>query len=178
MVGVHRDLHRVADVVAGDALHGLVPAQRPEIDPLGVREPVGVRVRVPDPHDPAVDDGRVGVVVVEQERRDLLDAFLESGVDEHPAVLVDQPGDQHVHVPVPPGEGQPAGEPADGDPAVPVVPESDLAARLRLGEVELVGPRVHQDVGHPGVFLEVQARLGELAGQPPGHGDIREDERR
>ncbi len=96
-VGVDGGLDGVAHVVdlvgrqrleAGVDLERVVD-HRVERLPLGVREPVGGGVAVEDPLDPPVDDGRVGVAVDGEPRRDLLDAVLRVALEQHLGAGVD-----------------------------------------------------------------------------------------
>ncbi len=73
VVGVDRDLHRVADIVgAGEDIGQW----------LGVRVAVADGVGVPDPGQPAVGRDDVRVVVVDEERGELLDPLAEGAPEE------------------------------------------------------------------------------------------------
>ena len=143
VVGVDRGLDRVAHVVdlvgrqgaqPGLVLQGVVghPLER-----LALRagEPVGGRVAVDHPEDPAVDDGRVDVVVEGQPRRDLLHPLGGLAVVDHLGVGVDPSREQEVRAAELDRVEQLAERRADRHAALPVVRRGAGAALA--AEVEL-----------------------------------------
>ena len=144
VVGVHRGLDRVADVVdlcsggravtaGAGVLGGLGP-----VDPGRVRVVGGGGVRVDDPDDAPVDHRRVGVGVHRQERRHLLDPVHGNPVEQQPRVGVDPLGEQQVDVPETHCESELVQEVADGNATASLIGVLGLGVFLpATGGVEL-----------------------------------------
>ena len=107
VVGIHRDLHAVPDVVERlIAKSGRV--ERGKIEWLGVREPLRRRERILDVDEAAgfVDD-KVGILVEAQERCDPAEPVPERAVEQQLAIAGDLVADQQVQVAEPQREEQP-----------------------------------------------------------------------
>ena len=139
VVGVHRHLHRVADVVAHPR------------SSVGVREVVGRGVGVDEPDDPpGGGDDRVRVAVHSQERRDLLHPLGDLPVVEDPALGGEIVGEEHLDL----------GEPGRKDDAAPQRPDAH-SALARVGRVDVLVARGVVQLRR--AHLDEHVRVGELA---------------
>ena len=140
VVGVDDGLDAVADVV-GVPRQAAVAGQLDVVaDALGVRVAARRGVGVDDPQDPPVDDHRVRVAVVGEERRQLRQPVADVADPEHLRRVVDRAGAEHVVV----EEGQRERRPAH--------------------------ERRHLHAGRADVVLGLAARAGPLALRRPGDG--------
>ena len=147
VIGVHHHLHRVADIVGAVAVVG-----------LGIGVVSGGGVGVEDPEQALVGDHDVGVVVVGQERRDLLHAVFDVAVDDDAGIPGDIGGDQDLDVPFTQGE-QAAVQQVQRDAGSAGIFGVDVAGVAGIVEFLLVG--VHDGIG-VGILAEVDGGVGHL----------------
>ena len=152
VVGIHRDLDTVADVVDGPSIQpGVLELRR--VERLGVRESIARGVRVLDvDQPPGVGDDNVGILVVLEEGRDAGQSVGEEAVHEQLAVGCHLVADQEVQVTEPQCEEDPRERRVQLDPgrAGPACRRARAAGRLGVtltGRiVEFVLARTRDDV--------------------------------
>ena len=164
---VHDGLDRVAHVVEAVPQAALL-GQLLGVGALAVRVPGRRRVGVDDVLHAALGQDGVRIVVYVQERGELLDALAHVAHVDDPAVLVDEPGEEGIHLPEAQRERRLAEEPPDRHPALTlVVVRRLLAAGGRDVHLLTVGP----DHGVTVEFLAVvDPRLVEIDVQIVRHG--------
>ena len=175
VVGVHRDLDAVAQVVERAAAEA-GRLQRRGVESLGMREAVRDRVRILDVDQaPVAVDDEVRILVVVQEWGDHREPVAQRAMEEELAPVGDLVADEQVEV----AEAEREQEPVEGRPqrdagrARPAGHRAGVATSFALAgrEVELLLARARDDV-LARALPEVDARLGDL--RRPVGGDRRQ----
>ena len=171
-VGVGDCLDAVAQVV--DAL---------EVRKRAVAGHKGLRVRIAvgpcegvlHPLHASVEDDGIGVEVVDEERRDLMEGEQHVPVVEHAALLRQRAGEKYLRVAEAQREEQPAPHRAYRNAAILRVDGADVRVAHRV--VELLDVRLDEDVGgRRGRRAEINLRPRQLDAYLRLHGDVLHEE--